>query len=58
MRTIHQGKKREVKLKKGCWERGVEKFKNQETSSHTDLFLEKVYMNVDNLETTYLSIPA
>lgn len=34
------------------------KKKNQDASSHTDLFLEKVYMNVDGLETDYLSIPA
>lgn len=26
---------------------------NQEGSSHTDLFLEEVYTNLDNLETDY-----
>lgn len=41
-------------IKEGLLGKGVKK-KNQEASSHTDLSLEKVYMNVDDPETDYLS---
>lgn len=34
----------------GVWNVDID---NKEGSSHTDLFLEKVYMNIDNLATDY-----